>query len=266
MQNSKVYSNPVVSSKFAGLFLACKLTTLLTSVFIYLGIACSTPPQTAKKEKPEKIAFRVEIMHPQKPTAQEALDRGRISDAILIYKFKRLHGRIDEESLDSSFDDIESNIGRPGFCRELALAFSSAERVQANYLNEGKLESADQAGEAVKKLQQRYTVRNCEHYWFKQADILEQNNEYENAVLSYFLAAEYLEISREKLLDVLNRVAKKEGHPTICNLLQAALKLTGSQPDEQHEKNNRYHTLMIRLAAENIRTLMEVEKCTDPAD
>lgn len=228
-----------------------------------LGCGPSPKPNHAQNKKSKRLTFKVTVKPAQLPReAKKAKKKGEIHDAMLIYTMAVLHGKMTVDELTDKLDGIQKTIGHMGFCRELALAAASAERVQANYLNAMKAEAAKGTGKALEALRQRYEDYGCEHYCLKKAEALVKKGAYPSAVLWYFLAAEHLEMSRQRLLTTLSRLEKnlKKGSP-LCSLLGQARKRIQSHRTKMTKAKRTYEAAMAKSVSEKLELLIQMKKC-----
>ena len=230
-----------------------------------LGCGPSPKPRNAKKKKSKRLTFKVTVKPAQLPReARKAKKKGDIHDAMLIYTMAMLHGKMTADELTNKLDGIQKTIGHMGFCRELALAAASAERVQANYLNAMKGEAAKGVGKAIEALRQRYEDYGCEHYCLKKAEAHLKEGANPRAVLWYFLAAEHLEMSRQRLLSNLSRLEKTlTGGLTLCSLLEKARERIQAHRDKMKKAKRAYEASMAKSVREKLELLIKMKKC-DP--
>ncbi len=267
---------------------------LLVALFACLGNGCGQGSNASKQKTPQRYSYNVKIERAR--FAGRRSRRGtsvfkkklQIHDTILIDKFAVLKGEMQAEEFDAKLEKLRKTIGQAGFCRELALAASSGERVQANYLNEMKIKAADLAADAVKMLRRRYENSGCRFYCTKKAKAFARDNEPGRALLWYFMAAEHLEISRHRLFAAMESLKRKkvENDLSLCSLLKQAHKealslrqekldtnknLGNEKPDKKDPKDSRtthipkskrlYEATMVETVKKSIEAVMEAEKC-----
>jgi len=255
-----------------------------------LGNGCGQGASDASKKKtPQRHSYnmkieRVRFTSRRKRAISVFKKKIQIHDTILIDKFAVLKGAMQPEVFEAKLEKLQKSIGHAGFCRELALAASSGERVRANYLNEMKLKAADLAAHAVKMLGRRYNDSGCRFYCTKKARAFAKDDKPGRALLWYFMAAEHLEISRQRLFTIMRSLKVQKGL-SLCSLLKEAhrkanllhhAKLENNKEDNKElgnkvpkdsktthiPKNKRsYEATMADTVRKSIEAVKEAEKC-----
>lgn len=270
----------------------CLCRATLVALFAYLGNGCGHGSDSSKQKTPQRHSYNVKIERARfagvrsRKGASVFKKKIQIHDLILIDKFAVLKGEMQAEEYEGKLQKLREAIGHAGFCRELALAASSGERVQANYLNEMKIKAADLAAQAIKMLGRRYEDSGCRFYCTKKASAFANDDEPSRALLWYFMAAEHLEISRHRLFAIMESLKKKVAEDlSICSLLKKTHKealslrqekLNNKKLDkEKLDKKNSidsknteirkskkfYEATMLDKVKKSIEAVIEAKKC-----